>query len=789
MSATASTESRESTSEEGLLLHLPKQADGASKQGSPGSQALPSDVSIDDVISTFFQKLPERHKLRPQIFDKQGRLCKPFEYLKPKLDAARAQQKREAAAAKQQSSSRLKNPIGANPSVSQATDAAVIQATTEGLRTPSQFQDCAISPTAYPRTQPMVLVETSRAKDPVSGAPDGYSVHDSSLPPVGTFSISGKRTVPALKTYGSRIQTTKPRAKNVRTAQNRADHDQSRWALRSGPLVRASECQQVVRYSPTPNITSQQQSYNEQALPIAQGETPPESNTSSSTLLGDFGRSQTIDTVVVDAEEQRQILAPPKSSQTESVIPLSSTRVKLLTSGVVHNKIQQPRPQQSNKCRKCGNKNSCSCKFGQQPEGILCSDSDCFKGWWGIEDLQKNCGIKLRDAQEISRKFNCWRCPPCTSKYRAANTTPKESGHPHIRKAVAIIPEEPTDPISDNGSWPEDADIREPLQALTGILQQYTGTSTMARNQLSQINPQTPVLDIPCVRDESLQAAGVAQNAILILRQLLDVPDGVLIRQKVTEAKLQDTTCSVWIRGVLSFLINEFVFHSGSPFEDATLWRTLLAKSKPPLTKFKSDTAFANKCEAGHSHDQAENLIHEYRVQIMKAFEISPEHPDIPQEFRERVSRRRQGFVEHLNFTMLSLVGGNSDAQSRHRKIASIASELNLKVFAYRGIFEEIRPQMKEPFDAQRHAEENPEPDFPDLEGHAILVTTMMGVRFKHPEKDWRICFPAKVKMWPLKETVRSHTALGLMPDLPFGKSLVQETRIIPQKRRAEELQ
>jgi len=144
--------------------------------------------------------------------------------------------------------------------------------------------------------------------------------------------------------------------------------------------------------------------------------------------------------------------------------------------------------------------------------------------------------------------------------------------------------------------------------------------------------------------------------------------------------------------------------------------------------------SLADICEAGHSRDQAENLIHEHRIQIMKAFETSSDHPDIPPEFRDRVSRRHQAFVEHLNFTMLSLVGGDSDAQARHRKIASIASELNIKVFAYRGTFEEISPQMKEPFNSQGNEEENPAPDFPDLEGQPVLVTMMMGVRFKHPE-------------------------------------------------------
>lgn len=145
-----------------------------------------------------------------------------------------------------------------------------------------------------------------------------------------------------------------------------------------------------------------------------------------------------------------------------------------------------------------------------------------------------------------------------------------------------MVPDASGHPGPEDCAWPEDAEIREPLQALTGILQQYTGTTTMSRNHLSQIDPHTSILDIPCIRGETLQSAGAARNVIYVLRQLLNVPEGVLIRNIVTETKLQHISCSVCIRAILSYLITNFIFNAGSPFEDTTLWSKVLTDCKQP---------------------------------------------------------------------------------------------------------------------------------------------------------------------------------------------------------------
>ena len=183
---------------------------------------------------------------------------------------------------------------------------------------------------------------------------------------------------------------------------------------------------------------------------------------------------------------------------------------------------------------------------------------------------------------------------------------------------------------------------------------------------------------------------------------------------------------------------------------------------------------FTDIYKAGHSPGQAENLIHDHRIRVMKAYEKSPDDPEIPPEFLDRVTKRRQAFVEKLNATMLPLVGGNSDVQVRHQKIAKVAAELNLRTSAYRGMFEVVKPHMMEPFNPERHADENPGSDYPDLVGKPILVTTMMGVRFKRPEKGWRTCAHAKVKVWPENNTERD--------------SKQTNRRIVPKKRQVGEV-
>ncbi|PMD53750.1 uncharacterized protein K444DRAFT_146014 [Hyaloscypha bicolor E] len=758
-SSLSSIMSTQFTSEKERLSHQPQQAN----QDNTESQLLPNDPSDEELFRTFCQKWNDRHIFLPKVFDKQGRLLVACTHLQPKIDAAKKQRKRQAAANKQLARSLLEAPIGVPASfnvqaASQANIEPMIQMSTEEPRMLSQ-------PGVHP-------AETLA----LHGSPFQAS---KGLPPIGTLSTPSTKKISDLKAYGrGRKQTSETHPKK---AQDGAGYNRTGRSLRSGLPSRPSEYQEAFQSLPTSNLTADRRN-GQQLLPPVSKELSFLPGTSSSTSPEENNGAQI------------QISTPPQPSQTECLLPSPSVREQAAAARGVQDKIQQQRSQSSQLCSTC-RKNSCSCTPTQQPpEEILCSDNDCFRRRWGAGDLLRFCGIRLCDAQETKGRFNCWFCPECANKARVLLEVgpTSSSSFSSSHNATIIVPGGPGNSVSDHGAWPEDAEIREPLQALTGIMQQYTGTTTMARNQLSLINPQTPILDIPCIRDETLHSNGTANNAINILRQLLDVSEGVLIKQKVTEANLQDTTSSVWIRSILSFLVTKFVFYSGSPFEDATLWNKILTTCKHfNVLNHVGATmipCLANACEVGHTSEHAENIIHEYRIRLMKAFEASPEDPDIPPEFRDRLSERRRAFVALLNVTMLPLVGGNTDVQARHRKMASVASELNLKVFAYKGTFEEIRPQMNEQFDPQRHAEDTLEPGFLDLAGQAILMTTMMGVRFRHPEKGWRTCSPAKVKVWSVNDALRDPYARVRLPDMACGNSPKQKTRIIPQKRRVGEV-
>jgi hypothetical protein len=403
-------------------------------------------------------------------------------------------------------------------------------------------------------------------------------------PKIGNFFTQSKKKHANLKTYGQgRNQSLKG---SIQKAQRRAENAQPRRLLRSGLSAKPSDAFQSL---PVMNFTPQQSS-GQQPLSLPPAELPPLSEIPPPSLPEEIERSPALDTITVDSSQvRRQKSSPPLPSQS-LVLASPSARERETATRVLYGRIQQQMSRKSRSCPVCRQK-GCSCNATEQHlEEILCSDIGCYKKWWGVEDLWNYCGIKLSDAQNSKRDFNCWFCPQCSNKARVLlqYELTNSASSSICRTPTALIQEGLVHSgCPDNALWPEDGELREPLQHLTGMMQQYTGNTTMARNKLSPINSQTRIIDIPCIRDETLdQSAGIANHATLIIRKLLDVSDGILIKDKIRQAKLQDTTCPIWIRGVLSFLVSEFVFHSGSPFEDAMLWKKTLADGKLPLQYF-----------------------------------------------------------------------------------------------------------------------------------------------------------------------------------------------------------
>jgi hypothetical protein len=546
-------------------------------------QPLPDDdePSEETIITASFHIWTERHKHLPKVFDTTGRLRTQYRHLKARISAAKEQRKRQVAADKQlqQVHSLLEPPLGFpavfNALASQATSETPHSVTTEKSQISSQTGDPNLS-------------STHQLSDVLDGSPshsrldekldfdDSPPQVNNCLPTMETFSTPTKKQCSNPKNYR--------RGKNTlsypRKAQKVAGQEPPGKSLRSGLPADLAE-QEASQTLPKTNVTPEQSNAGRiQAYPKVL-------YSPSSTLSftsPQYAGSQCPDRIIDHPlEAKRQISTQPQPPRTEPILPSPSAREQAIAARVLHERIKQQQSRNSESCINC-RKNSCSCNPTRQPiEKILCSDNDCFRKWWGVDELQKYCGIKLGDARETKRNFNCWFCPECSNKARVLlNTVPTRASLSAPRNPRTIVPEASANPGPEDCAWPEDAEIREPLQALTGILQQYTGTTTMARNHLSQMSPHTSILDIPCIRGETLQSAGTAQNVIYILRQLLNVPEGVLIRNKVTETKLQHLSCSVCIRAILSYLMTNYIFNAGSPFEDTTLLSKVLTDCKHP---------------------------------------------------------------------------------------------------------------------------------------------------------------------------------------------------------------
>jgi hypothetical protein len=577
-SSLSSTMSTEGTVGKEQLTHQPRPA----IQGS--DLLLPDDdePSEETIITASFHIWTERHKHLPKVFDKSGRLRNQYHHLKAKVSAAKEQRKRQEAADKQlqQVNSLVEPPVGfpagSNISALQATSETPEWVTTEKSQISSQTGDPNLS-------------SIHQLSDVLDGSPshshldkklnfDGSTPRvNKCLPTMATFSTPTKKQCSSPKTYHRGKNTLS----HPRKAQKVAGQEHPGKGLRFGQPANLAE-QEASQSLPETNVTPDQSSAHRiQAYPKVLYS--PASTVSFTSPEG-FARSQCPERIIDHPlEAKRQISTQPQPPGTEPILPSPSPREQAIAARVLHERIQQQQSRNSESCTKC-RKNSCSCNPTRQPiEKILCSDNDCFRKWWGVDELQKYCGIKLGDAQDTKRNFNCWFCPECSNKVRVLlNAVPKKPPLSPSRDPQTIVPEATEHLGPEDCAWPEDAEIREPLQALTGILQQYTGTTTMARNHLSQINPHSSILDIPCIRGENLQSNGTAHNVIYILRQLLVVPEGVLIRNKVTETKLQHISCSVCIRAILSYLITNFIFRAGSPFEDTMIWSKVLTDCKQP---------------------------------------------------------------------------------------------------------------------------------------------------------------------------------------------------------------
>jgi hypothetical protein len=202
-----------------------------------------------------------------------------------------------------------------------------------------------------------------------------------------------------------------------------------------------------------------------------------------------------------------------------------------------------------------------------RPETIVCSDQDCAKKHFNAEYLDRHCGIQLSDARDEQRRDRVWLCPECAHKAK----TVQDYLSPVVHGSITRLPKFGNERLDDDV-------LRDPLRQLSGLLANYMAT---ASNKPTLPNAWTSIWDNSCVHDEGLgSAAGPTKPIVPLLRKLLDVPEGVSVKEKVENCQLHEYRNSIWLRAILVSLFSDFVFHQGSPYDDDKLLHESLTYGK-----------------------------------------------------------------------------------------------------------------------------------------------------------------------------------------------------------------
>ncbi|TAQ85860.1 hypothetical protein B7494_g5805 [Chlorociboria aeruginascens] len=341
------------------------------------------------------------------------------------------------------------------------------------------------------------------------------------------------------------------------------------------------------------------------------------------------------------------------------------------------------------------------------PEEVLCSDTSCPKSWYNSQYLEKYCGIELKNVQESIERLGEWFCPTCIYKAERIRESQRVDVPPvrHVRSKFGRI-------------HLNHQEIRDHLGQLKVLLESYVLAAS--RKPLFVV-PQ-PLLTLPLLQGELLDPEGCDPSPSTwitqLVRRILDVPPGILVKDKVKRMKLEDFSYLDLVRSVLVALLFEMAFESGSPFKDSAIWFAGLRYS--------------------FSEEVADMAIQDNHFRITET-----------QEFKTQSRRRHEDRVAKLNQVMLPLVGADSEIHGLHQDMADIVEKLHIERWVYAGEFEGILPRTGALFDSQLHAFVLGEDMGSMAAPERILTTGMFGVRYRARRKEWRVLSPATVALFP----------------------------------------
>lgn len=245
---------------------------------------------------------------------------------------------------------------------------------------------------------------------------------------------------------------------------------------------------------------------------------------------------------------------------------------------------------------------------------------------------------------------------------------------------------------------------------------------------------------VPFIYDERAMGSTSKYKPFFeIMRHMFEVSPEGCVRSKAMGLKAHDLTPSIWVRGVIVFLFFEFVFDSGSLFDDASILQRCLLDSKSREIQTLIQRIFLMDNAGGLSLQSAEMIIQDFRIRTLR---------EKPKIFLDHTTTLRKERLDRLTAIMLPIVGHNQKIASFHQQIVNIATDLNEKISAYPGKFEAIHPKIGDTFDPKLHTLDNPKLESQELVSQPILMNTMFGIKFKLPNNDWRICSPATVQLW-----------------------------------------
>ena len=264
------------------------------------------------------------------------------------------------------------------------------------------------------------------------------------------------------------------------------------------------------------------------------------------------------------SEQSKEIVPIKKPARPSHSTGCTHQREEFVATQSVYEKLQRQISHAPTDCDACL-EIPCSCP--RRPiagQDILCDGEMCAKRWFGDEYLEKYLGIALSDAQYCRRKNGFWLCPECSYKKSI-----QDSRGPDVFASAYTLPKYGSELF-------ESEDVSRPLKEFWGLTSQYIRLANKMTAPRS--TGMQPLLQVPCIRAE---ASDDGNNCLInVLRRILKVGPGILVKDKVLNSQMQGLDCSVWMRAVLVYSFFEFVFDSPCMFDDDSIWRRGLTHSR-----------------------------------------------------------------------------------------------------------------------------------------------------------------------------------------------------------------